>query len=266
MFPNALSTLNYLSAPMSTEEGRRHLSQTRALLSDMACFMDLSSETAEVLHAQNRSSFLHVSGRYKDAQRCQEQSYINSINDEYLRICDVINSETMPKKRSEAQIRRMLKEQVTGPSSCAQRTRKSFRRKACAWNLFERHHMEGLTLSKVEWKKKTKDLAKSWRSFTAAQKMPFRIAAQTEQLARSKLQEQPLPCRRESAAASSDQQVKYKTRRRLNLQRLSLNEQQRQVHPAFHGQALFDHKYALKAEHMETVQNLESGSDFKAAS
>ena len=146
--------LNYLSAPMSTEEGRRRLSQTRALLSDMACFMDLSSETAEVLHAQNRSSFIHVGGRYKDAQRCQEQSYINSINDEYLRICAVINSETMPKKRSEGQIRRMLKEQVTGPSSCIQRKRKSFERKVSAWNLFLRHHMEGLTLSKVEWKKK----------------------------------------------------------------------------------------------------------------
>ena len=104
--------------------------------------------------------------------------------------------------------------------------------------------------------KKTEDLSKSWRSFTAAQKMPFRIAAQSEHMARSKLQEQPLPCQRDHAAASSDQQVKSKTRHRLNMQRISLNEQQRQAHPAFHGQALFDHKYALKAEHMEAVQNL----------
>ena len=75
-------------------------------------------------------------------------------------------------------------------------------RRLCGWNAYQRHRLEGMSLSLVDYKEKVRQISQDWRNMSQEDRDAFEIEAQQQQHRLDDLSQQPLP----SATGASNQQ------------------------------------------------------------
>lgn len=247
--------LNLLVKGSTEEEKLLNQEHVREILSDISKYADLSSEAAEVLHSKNRRDVYHTIGRYLGSVSCVEASFLHSCNDSYRNLCQHIDKETMPQRRAQGQIYRMMAERKTGMTSKVKRSHLKQKRRLSAWNMFQRSKMKGQSLTKVEWKSELRAAGRAWVTMDQEQRAEYKAAAGIAQHNQDTLISEPLPTREAQQGAEQALTVSKRFFHRANWARLLLNEKQKADHVAFKSQSLFDSKYSLKESHvLETLE------------
>lgn len=223
------------------------------LLLDIATYSDLSSDATEALHSRNRAFFFHVQGRYKDADKCREQSVLNSVNKAYNRVSKDISSKTMPPCRNTGQIQRMTKEMKSGATSAVKRKFLNPKRILSGWNIFLKESIGDKLLSKEQYKLQMKELGRKWQLLPADNKSVYYAVANAEQRKRDCLMNTPLPVIPEAPTIDN---VGRKILHRLSAFRLKHNEHCRATHPDFVNAPLADAYYALNKKYIAELNGM----------
>jgi hypothetical protein len=236
-----------------TSERKRKEFAVSQLLLDIATYSDLSSDATEALHGRNRHDFWHAHGRYKDSDKCTEQSLLNSVNKAYNRLSKYISSKTMPPCKSTAGIQRMTKEMKSGTTSAVKRKFLKPKRILSGWNIFQKESIGDKLLSKEQYKLQLKEIGRKWQLLSADDKSVYYAVANAEQRKRDCLMSTPLPVKPKTSTIDN---VGRRIWHRLSSFRLKHNEHCRATHPDFGSVPLADAYYSLDKKYLTALNGM----------
>lgn len=191
------------SAPLLRAVDFNNLSSDESRMAAMTDLQSLlhnvSSDAVEVSHGKYQNLFHRFRGGRKTAPTAAESSILHSLNQEHAALLRNVQWKTLPKKHSMAasvrnfKRRKDMKGRVLSRNQCLRHVAKKPIRKICGWNVFHRSCLNecGRSLSKTEYKVKTKAWSRQWRFMNEDDRQAFAVQERFEQACREELASRP---------------------------------------------------------------------------
>eukprot|EP00439_Symbiodinium_sp_Y106_P034185 s721_g4.t1 len=219
--------------------------RVKALLTDLATFTPLSTDSVETVHGHIQSRIHKFRSRLKQAEASSERTLLMSLIAEQKDTLGMVKLETLPKAQCVAAIQRTESRNKKGPRTELRRIN--------GWNVFLRESLKGPKLSKTDFKRMEHELGSKWKQMSQTDKQRYEVRAMWEMTRRDHWLQTPLPIG--SNVDDCAQELGQRMQHKMNLHRLGLNFRLMQEHSAWDmGLALSDSHGALRQQFIELDQ------------
>ena len=219
--------------------------RVKALLTDLATFTPLSTDSVETVHGHIQSRIHKFRSRLKQAEASSERTLLMSLIAEQKDTLGMVKLETLPKAQCVAAIQRTESRNKKGPRTELRRIN--------GWNVFLRESLKGPKLSKTDFKRMERELGSKWKQMSQTDKQRYEVRAMWEMTRRDHWLQTPLPIG--SNVDDCAQELGQRMQHKMNLHRLGLNFRLMQEHSAWDmGLALSDSHGALRQQFIELDQ------------
>ncbi|CAE7193916.1 HERC1 [Symbiodinium sp. CCMP2592] len=216
--------------------------RVKALLTDLATFAPLSTDSVETVHGHIQSRIHKFRSRLKQAEASSERTLLMSLIAEQKVTLEMVKLQTLPKAHCVAAIQRTEAKNKKGPRTAFNRI--------TGWNVFLRESLKDTKLSKGGFQSKDRELGSKWRQMSKTDRERYELRATWEMSRRDHWLKTPLPIG--SNVDNCAQELGHRMQHKMNLHRLGLNFKLMEEHPAWDmGLALSDSRGALRGAFIE---------------